>query len=83
MACGQQKVLHVDSREVTKINDWLWSIYGKITVTGGNIHDYLGMMQTRMCQGDKDQIYWRNYQQIHRRNKLIMQLKHLIICSKS
>jgi hypothetical protein len=37
------KISHKDAREVTKIEEWLRSIYGNVTVSGGKKHMYLGM----------------------------------------
>lgn len=37
------KVSHIDSREVTKIANWLKGLYGSITVSWGRKHNYLGM----------------------------------------
>ena len=37
------KISHVEAREVTKIIDWFKSISGKVRVSRGAVHDYLGM----------------------------------------
>ena len=34
------KVLHMDQHEITKIKEYLQSIYGKMTVTHGKGHNY-------------------------------------------
>ena len=37
------KVSHKEEREVAKIAEWLKGLYGKIKVSKGKHHDYLGM----------------------------------------
>ena len=37
------KISHIDAKEVTKRIDWFKSIYGKVKVSRGKLHQYLGM----------------------------------------
>jgi len=47
------KLSHVDEKEVTKMLDWLKSIYGdRMRITRGKIHDYLGMTLDFTTRGE-------------------------------
>ena len=37
------KVLNVDSKEVTNFMEWLEGIYGGLSITRGEVHEYIGM----------------------------------------
>ena len=47
------KISHVDDEEVTKMIDWFKSIYGKVKVSCGKLHQYLGI---NMDFGEKSKL---------------------------